>query len=168
MSVWDLLFRGDLVSSSVAVTLLAMSVASWVVILWKAWLLSRALRDVARSTGAFWQAPSFDEGLRNLRHFDREALVSPLVEATQTPTAGTLAGAGDKSQQLTRLLREALHGVLLKLQAGQVLLATWVRRRRLSVCWEPYGVFTMPWLAFRVLVRSELTKWPARWESPSS
>jgi biopolymer transport protein ExbB len=30
----------------------------------------------------------------------------------------------DKSQQLTRLLRDALHGVLDKLQFGQVLLAT--------------------------------------------
>ena len=35
-----------------------------------------------------------------------------------------VAGAGDRSQQLTRVLRDALHAVLLKLQAGQVLLAT--------------------------------------------
>ena len=35
-----------------------------------------------------------------------------------------LASAGDKSQQLTRVLRDALHGVLNKLQFGQVLLAT--------------------------------------------
>ena len=51
-------------------------------------------------------------------------MVAPLVEASQIETAGTLAGAGDKSQQLTRLLRDALHAVLLKLQAGQVLFAT--------------------------------------------
>jgi biopolymer transport protein ExbB len=37
---------------------------------------------------------------------------------------GTLAGAGDASQQLTRVLRDALHAVLHRLQAGQVLLAT--------------------------------------------
>jgi biopolymer transport protein ExbB len=35
-----------------------------------------------------------------------------------------LASAGDRGQQLTRVLRDALHGVLLRLQAGQVLLAT--------------------------------------------
>jgi biopolymer transport protein ExbB len=94
------------------------------VILWKAWLLARAHRDVTRSVRAFWQAPALEDGLRSLRAFDREGLVSPLVESTQVSTAGTLAGAGDRSQQLTRLLRDALHAVLLKLQAGQVLLAT--------------------------------------------
>jgi biopolymer transport protein ExbB len=120
----DLLRQGDAVSMGVAMVLLVMSVASWVVILWKAWLLLRAHRDVARSTAAFWQAPSLEEGLRSVQLFDREVLVTPLVEASRAQTSGTLAGAGDKSQQLTRLLRDALHTVLLKLQAGQVLLAT--------------------------------------------
>ena len=124
MNAFELLRQGDAVSKFVALALLAMSVGSWVVILWKAWLLLRAHRDVARSTAAFWQAPSLAEGLRSVRLFDREVLVAPLVEASQVQTTGTLAGAGDKSQQLTRLLRDALHAVLLKLQAGQVLLAT--------------------------------------------
>ncbi len=124
MNGWDLLRQSDAVGAGVALVLLAMSVGSWVVILWKAWLLLRAHNDVARSISVFWQAPSVDDGLRNLRHFDREGLVGPLVESTQVTTAGTLAGAGDRSQQLTRLLRDALHSVLLKLQAGQVLLAT--------------------------------------------
>ena len=50
--------------------------------------------------------------------------MAPLVLPRRVIAIGTLAGAGDKSQQLTRLLRDALHTVLLKLQAGQVLLAT--------------------------------------------
>jgi biopolymer transport protein ExbB len=50
--------------------------------------------------------------------------VLPLIAATQTTSAGTLAAAGDRAQQLTRLLRDALHAVLHKLQFGQVLLAT--------------------------------------------
>lgn len=124
MNALNLLRQGDAVSASVSLVLLVMSVGSWVVILWKSWLLQRAHRDVARSTGAFWQAASLDDGLRTLQAFDREGLVAPLVEATRIDTAGTLAGAGDKSQQLTRVLRDALHAVLLKLQAGQVLLAT--------------------------------------------
>jgi biopolymer transport protein ExbB len=124
MNGWDLLRQSDAVGTGVALVLLAMSVGSWVVILWKSWLLWRAHGDVARSIGAFWQAPSLDDGLRSLRYFDREDLVSPLVESTQISTAGTLASTGDRSQQLTRLLRDALHAVLLKLQAGQVLLAT--------------------------------------------
>ena len=124
MSALDWLFRGDAVSSAVGLALLAMSVGSWVVILWKAWLLQRAHGDVARSTAAFWQAPSLLEALPTLRAFDRELLVTPLVEATQFNGTGTLATAGDRSQQLTRVLRDALHGVLHKLQSGQVLLAT--------------------------------------------
>ena len=124
MNAFDLLRQGDAVTNGVALVLLVMSVGSWIVILWKAWLLLRAHRDVARSTAAFWQAPTLADGLRSLRLFDREVLVAPLVEASQVHTGGTLAGAGDKSQQMTRLLRDALHGVLLKLQAGQVLLAT--------------------------------------------
>jgi biopolymer transport protein ExbB len=104
--------------------LLLMSVGSWVVIVWKGWLLARAQRDVTRSTAAFWQAASIAEALPRLQSFDREVLVIPLVEATQVQATGTLANAGDRSQQLTRLLRDALHGVLHKLQAGQVLLAT--------------------------------------------
>ena len=124
MNAFDLLRQGDAVTNGVALVLLVMSVGSWIVILWKAWLLLRAHRDVARSTAAFWQAPTLTDGLRSLQVFDREVLVAPLVEASQVQTTGTLAGAGDKSQQLTRLLRDALHAVLLKLQAGQVLLAT--------------------------------------------
>ena len=124
MYAFDLLRQGDAVSKGVALALLVMSVGSWVVILWKSWLLLRAHRDVARSTAAFWQAPTLAEGLRSVQLFDREVLVAPLVAASQVETSGTLAGAGDKSQQLTRLLRDALHAVLLKLQAGQVLLAT--------------------------------------------
>jgi len=118
------LLQGDGVSSAVALALLVMSVCSWVVILWKSWLLQRAYRDLVRSTAAFWQAPSVADALPALRAFDRDALLTPLVEATQTQAAGTLAAAGDRSQQLTRLLRDALHGVLGKLQTGQVLLAT--------------------------------------------
>jgi biopolymer transport protein ExbB len=48
----------------------------------------------------------------------------PLIEAIHPPENNTLATAGDRSQQLTRVLRDALHGVLAKLHYGQVLLAT--------------------------------------------
>ncbi|HSV54627.1 MAG TPA: MotA/TolQ/ExbB proton channel family protein [Burkholderiaceae bacterium] len=124
MGVLQLLTQGDAVTKLVAVLLLLMSVASWVVILWKSWMLRRASGDVVRGTAAFWQSPSIDEAREKLRAFDREALLLPLVNATQLEASGTLAGAGDKSQQLTRVLRDALHSVLHRLQFGQVLLAT--------------------------------------------
>jgi biopolymer transport protein ExbB len=124
MSLWAVLSQGDAVTQAVALLLLAMSVASWVVILWKARLLQRANGDVARSMAAFWQSGSLQEAQQKVGAFDRESLVLPLIAATQAQPAGSLAAAGDKSQQLTRVLRDALHGVLDKLQYGQVLLAT--------------------------------------------
>jgi len=124
MSVLDALLKGDMVSSTVSLLLMGMSICSWVVILWKAWLLSRAQKDVARSTAAFWQSVTPEQALLRVRTFDREALVLPLLEAVELPPPGTLATAGDVSQQLTRVLRDALHKILNKLQAGQVVLAT--------------------------------------------
>jgi biopolymer transport protein ExbB len=124
MNLYDLLASGDAITRIVAVVLLAMSVASWVVILWKAWLLRRATGDVGRSTAAFWQSPSVADAQQRVQAFDRESLVLPLIAATQQSAAGSLAAAGDRSQQLTRVLRDALHGALDKLQFGQVLLAT--------------------------------------------
>ena len=124
MSFLDLFRQGDAITQVVAILLLAMSVSSWVVILWKAWMLHRASGDVSRSTAAFWQAGSVGEGRQKVAAFDREALVLPLIAATEVQAPGSLASAGDKSQQLTRVLRDALHRVLDKLQFGQVLLAT--------------------------------------------
>ncbi|MDB5882040.1 MAG: flagellar motor protein MotA, partial [Ramlibacter sp.] len=124
MNLLDLFTQGDAVTKLVTALLLAMSVASWVVILWKAWLLRRANLDVGRSTAAFWQSPTVEEARLKVGAFDREALVLPLIAATQVDAGGSLAAAGDRSQQLTRLLRDALHLVLDKLQFGQVLLAT--------------------------------------------
>ena len=124
MNGFDFLFKGDSVSIMVALLLLAMSVCSWVVILWKGWFLQRVQGDVACSIAAFWQAPSLTDALRTVPNFDREELITPLVQASQIQGIGTLATAGDRSQQLTRALRDALHKVLHRLQSGQVLLAT--------------------------------------------
>jgi biopolymer transport protein ExbB len=120
----SLMTQGGAVSVIVAVVLLLMSIASWVVILWKAWLLKRAVGDVARSAAAFWQSASVAEGAEKVALFDREALLLPLMAASNMEAGNTLATRGDKSQQLTRVLRDALHKILLKLQYGQVLLAT--------------------------------------------
>ncbi len=124
MNLIGLLTQGDAVSKGVAFLLLAMSVSSWVVIVWKTWLLRRASGDVARSTAAFWQSASIDEAFPKVQAFDRVVLVAPLLLAIKIEATNTLASAGDRSQQLTRVLRDALHGVLDKLQFGQVLLAT--------------------------------------------
>jgi biopolymer transport protein ExbB len=121
------LAQADALGRAVALLLLAMSVASWVVILWKGWLLRRAAADLNLSTAAFWQAADLTDAQARLQRFDPQQLVLPLLQAARSldnAAPHTLAAAGDRSQQLTRVLRDALHRVLHRLQFGQVLLAT--------------------------------------------
>ncbi|OGB39441.1 MAG: flagellar motor protein MotA [Burkholderiales bacterium RIFOXYC2_FULL_59_8] len=124
MNLAQLFLQGDVLARLVALLLLAMSVASWVVIVWKAWLLRRANVDVARCIAAFWQSGTVADAMQKIKAFDRESLVLPMVQATRLEASQTLASAGDRAQQLTRVLRNALHAALAKLQHGQVLLAT--------------------------------------------
>ena len=127
MGVLATILQGGPIGIGVALLLLAMSVASWVVILWKGWLLRRAVTDVQLSAAAFWQAGDLDAARERLAHFDAQRLLLPLLDAARTleqTAAHTLAAAGDRSQQLTRVLRDALHTVLHRLQFGQTLLAT--------------------------------------------
>ena len=124
MNLAQFFLQGDVLTRSVALLLLLMSVGSWVVILWKSWLLHRASRDVTRCVAAFWQSTNVAEATEKIRAFDREAMVLPLVLATNIEINQTLACVGDRAQQLTRVLRNALHAALVKLQHGQVLLAT--------------------------------------------
>jgi biopolymer transport protein ExbB len=79
---------------------------------------------VLRSVAMFWQAPTLNDAAARVASLDRGGLVLPLIEATQTPASGTLAAAGDRAQQLTRALRDALHIIVGRLSFGQVLLAT--------------------------------------------
>lgn len=134
MDAFYFIAQGDAISKAVALLLLLMSVASWVVILMKAWILRRATGDVARSTAAFWQSATVVAGQQQATFFDRSALVTPLISASQAvggvqsgqASQGnvTLAQRGDKGQQLTRVLRDALHRIVNQLNFGQVLLAT--------------------------------------------
>lgn len=124
MQASDLLTQGDGLSRALAWLLLAMSVASWVVILWKGWLLHRARNDLARACAAFWQAPSLAEAQQRVAGFDRAGLLLPLVQAATAPAPGSLDAQADAAARITRQLRDALHRVLRQLHAGQVLLAT--------------------------------------------
>jgi biopolymer transport protein ExbB len=117
--------QGDFITRSVAALLQLMSISAGVVILWKAWLLRRVRTDLQRAVPAFWAAPSLDAGREQLAAFDREAVLTPLLSAALArPSGGTLEAHGHADSQLTRRLRDALHGVLQQLQFGQVLLAS--------------------------------------------
>ena len=121
----------DWVHRAVTLVLLAMSVASWVLLLYKTWLLAQASKDVPRSLAAFWQASHWPQAVSELQLFDRSRSVLPLVQAAQpllNPAAATqpanLGNTAPAHQQLTRALRDALSAVVQRLQMGQVLLAT--------------------------------------------
>ena len=117
--------QADTVGRAVGLMLLLMSVSTWAVIFWKAWMLTRARRDLAVGTSAFWRAADLASARSALQTLDRDGVLLPLVEAVQAPEApGTLANRALPEAQLTRRLRDSLHGVLARLQAGQVLLAS--------------------------------------------
>ena len=117
--------QSDGVGRSVALLLLAMSVTAWVLVLWKGWLLQRAMADIARAVPAFWDAASLADGRARLGALDREQVLLPLLAAALAePPQGTLEAAGQPEAQLTRRLRDALHRGLAHLQFGQVLLAS--------------------------------------------
>lgn len=120
--IWS---AGDAVSRAVALLLLAMSVSAWVVILWKAWVLTRVRADLARAVPAFWAAPDLQAGRERLATLDRERVLLPALEAALLrPEAGTLDAGSEAESRLTRRLRDALHRALAQLQSGQVLLAS--------------------------------------------
>lgn len=122
MHMWE---QGDAVGKAVAAMLLIMSISAWVVIFWKGWLLSRARRDLVKGAQLFWDSTDLAAGRTVLQGMDREAVLLPLVESISTPAGrGTLAARSDREAQLTRRLRDSLHDVLERLQAGQVLLAS--------------------------------------------
>jgi biopolymer transport protein ExbB len=117
--------QGDAIGRAVAILLLLMSISAWVVIFWKGWLLSRARRDLTLGAQAFWRAADLAAARQSLQGLDREAVLLPLVDAVSAPAAqGTMEAQALPEAQLTRRLRDSLHGVLARLQVGQVLLAS--------------------------------------------
>ena len=123
--IWlDSVAHGDALTQCLAFLLVTLSIACWVVIAWKWRLLRRVQADVTRSIAAFWQAPDFERAAQQVAHFDRDACVSPMLSVTLLPLGGTLAAAGQRSAQLTRVLRDALDQTVARLQWGQLLLAT--------------------------------------------
>lgn len=130
MSAWQLFLQADPIGKAVALLLLLMSVSSWAVLLWKFRLLRRAVATVTTGVSAFWQSATLEDGVARLKAMDHEQVLAPLVlavqevQSRQAASAGTLGGGAALAQQLTRALRQALQGVLLRLRWGQVLLAS--------------------------------------------
>jgi biopolymer transport protein ExbB len=124
MSLWSLLTQGDALLRALSVVLLAMSVFSWMVILYKAVLLHVAQRDLSLCQACLLQAPDWAQAQAQWRDSDRWQLFPALMAAVQASPTGALAASAAFEDQLTRRLREALHSVRARLQWGQDGLAT--------------------------------------------
>ena len=124
MSMWSLLTQGDALLRLLSLVLLAMSVFSWMVILYKAVLLHVAQRDLNLCQACLLQAPDWAQAQAQWLASDRWQLFPALMAALQASPTGALAASAAFEDQLTRRLREALHSVRARLQWGQDGLAT--------------------------------------------
>jgi len=127
--VWS---QGDWVIRAVALILLAMSVATWVVIVLKALNLRRH-RAQARAVDHFWHSKDFAEGLNQLgpegdNPFYLLALQGREATSHILPLDGEpprqLHDSLDVSEWVTRSLRNALDDFTARLQSGLALLAS--------------------------------------------
>ena len=126
---WD---QGDWVTRFVALLLLAMSVASWMVILVKAIHLRRHLGQ-ARALPGFWHSRDFDDGLAKLGPADdcpfhqlarqgRDASRHLLQFDGESPR--TMADAADLDEWISRTLHNSIDDTTARLQAGLAVLAS--------------------------------------------
>jgi biopolymer transport protein ExbB len=127
ISLWT---QGDFVTRAVALLLLAMSAASWGVILIKALGLRQAARQ-ARACEKFWHASDFASGLTALADevpnpFRQLALAAHQADAHLLHPSGNrqLLDALDRNDWVTRCLRGAIDEATVALQSGLAVLAS--------------------------------------------
>ena len=124
-NIWS---QGDIVTKSVAVLLLLMSLASWMVIIIKTLDLIK-YKKIARAAEAFWHSEDFDTGLARLgadpaNPFRQLALEGREATLHHRDTKAQLHSALDMSDWVTRTLRNALDEFTSKLQSGLAVLAS--------------------------------------------
>ena len=124
LSLWN---QGDIVTRGVALLLLAMSLSSWMVIIIKTLDLTKFGRQ-SRSTESFWHSGDFADGLskfgtdpanpfRNLALEGREASAHHNAQPQ-------LHDSLDKSEWVTRALRNSVDDATARLQSGLGVLAS--------------------------------------------
>jgi biopolymer transport protein ExbB len=123
-SYWE---RGDAISHAVAYLLLAMSLVSWYCILAKGFAAWRVRRS-AKVVQAFWEAPTMADGVAGMLAGDPERVFASVAEqgAAQLTVGGkvSLGAAMGQAEQVTRVLRDAIHRSTARLETGLTLLAS--------------------------------------------
>jgi len=142
--------QADAVIRFTAFVLLAMSIGSWFLILWKAHAWWR-VRRAARSLDAFWQARSVDEAIARLQPLDAERIFVPLAahaSATAAAPAGadTLSAQMNRSEWLTRALRQRINEAAARLESGLTFLAS------VGATAPFVGLFGTVWGIYRALI----------------
>ncbi|MBA4194954.1 MAG: biopolymer transporter, partial [Comamonadaceae bacterium] len=126
--VWT---QGDWVTRSVALVLLAMSLATWVIILWKV-LDQRAQRAQARAVEGFWHSADFAEGLDKLGAPEGNPFRSVATEGREAArhithkdgqTRPQLHDSLDVSDWIERSLRRSVDDFSARGQSGLSVLA---------------------------------------------
>jgi biopolymer transport protein ExbB len=120
--------RADSVIRLTAYILLVMSVASWFLILWKSWAWVR-VRRASRELESFWSAPSVEAAIAGLKPHDRENIFVHVASgaasaSTHGAAEGTLASQTDRSELITRALRQRINEAAGRLEAGLTILAS--------------------------------------------
>lgn len=124
-NVWS---QGDIVTKSVALLLLVMSLASWMVIIIKTLDLIKYKR-IARAAEDFWHSEDFAAGLTKLggdptNPFRQLALEGREATLHHRNTKAHLHDALDVSDWVTRTLRNTIDEFTAKLQSGLAILAS--------------------------------------------
>ena len=125
VNVW---IQGDLVTRAVALLLLGMSLATWLVIAIKALDIVRYKRQ-ARQAHDFWHSEDFAAGLAKLGNdpgnpFRLLALEGREATAHHRNTQEHLHDSLDVSDWVTRCLRNTIEAFTARLQAGLAILAS--------------------------------------------
>ncbi|NNU42685.1 MotA/TolQ/ExbB proton channel family protein [Ramlibacter montanisoli] len=118
--------QGDVVTRAVFVLLLAMSLASWMVIIVKALDLRRHLQQ-ARRIESFWHAADFADGLNKLGADPnpfRTLALEGREAAAHHNAQSQLHDSLDASEWLTRALRNSIDDATARLQSGLAVLAS--------------------------------------------
>ena len=124
-NVWS---QGDIVTKSVALLLLVMSLASWMVIIIKTLDLIKYKR-LARGAQDFWHSEDFAAGLAKLDSEPSNPFRQLVLEGRQATlhhrnTKAHLHDALDMSDWVTRTLRNSIDEFTGRLQSGLAILAS--------------------------------------------
>jgi biopolymer transport protein ExbB len=124
MNVWA---QGDFVTRAVAVLLLGMSLATWMVIIIKALDLQRFLKQ-ARRIESFWHAADFADGLSKLGTDPSNPFRALALEGREAAAHHNaqpqLHDSLDASEWLTRTLRNSIDDSTARMQSGLAVLAS--------------------------------------------